>query len=193
MNPECAYEFESKNGKIYEQTTRETGYLLSERSDNRVTVAWPSHLGILKALSAIDNQLGEPMNHMNGSMIRYEGLPHCEYGRRKGQAVPQLLDILRRDPGRVHRIELPYDSMGIVWTKSDHGAGDILRAPVQIQVTAEQHIARAAILRLALDTSLPEMTSELDLLLKGLSYDFMPLSLGETKHSHEWHMMHQGE
>jgi hypothetical protein len=186
---EFNYEQEVRNGKKYEQMSMGTEYLASERSEDRATVYWSSRLDLLKTLIIARNTLGDPIEHMNGRAIFRD--PDTERPFLSDHHVSVVHRWATAIPDHVDEIQLPYPGMAVAWARVPKELLDTMKEPVQIRLTAEQHIARTAIYRMLLETATPAIAENIDTVLSGLAYDLRPLRDGERHESHEWQTMHQ--
>jgi hypothetical protein len=185
---EFSYEQEVRNSKKYEQISTGTEYLASERSEDRATVYWSSRLDLLKTLTIARNTLGDPIEHMNGRAIFRD--PSTERAFLSDHRVPVVHRWATAIPEQVNEIQLPYPGMAVAWARVPEELRDTMKEPVQIRLTAEQHIARTAIYRMLIETATPAIAENVDTLLAGLAYDLRPLRDGELYKSDEWHTMH---
>lgn len=182
------YEQEIRDSKKYEQMSTGTEYLASERSENRATVYWSSRLDLLKTLIIARNTLGEPIEHMNGRAVFRD--PNTERPFLSDHHTYVVQGWATASPEQVDEIQLPYPDMAVAWAKVPEKFRDIMKEPVQIRLTAEQHIARTAIYRMVLETATPAIAENVDTALAGLAYDLRPLRDGERHKSDEWLTMH---
>lgn len=177
----------------YDQVKIDQEYVVSRRSDDRVTIAWSSHLDLGKTLINSRNLLGEPILHMNGQLAQYrwpdhptvKGLSHNE------TPVPDILAVAANEPDRILYAQLPYNGMAVTWLKTSEAHMDIFTQPYQVQVTAEQKISRAALFSIMLDTASPTLVGNLSEALAALECDFQPRAHGDLYKSNEWQAMHK--
>ena len=186
---EFSYEQEVRDSKKYEQMRIGSEYLASERSENRATVYWSSRLDLLKTLIIARNALGDPIEHMNGRAVFRD--PNTERAFLSDHRVPVVHRWATATPDQVDEIQLPYPDMAVAWARVPEELRDTMREPVQIRLTAEQHIARTAIYRMLLETATPAIAENIDTALAGLAYDLRPLRDGERYRSDEWQTIHK--
>ena len=177
----------------YDQAKIGTEYVVSRRSDNRVTVGWSSHLDLGKTLINSRNLLGEPISHMNGRLAQYRWPDHptVKGVSENDMPVPDILAVATQEPDRILYAQLPFDGMAVVWAKVMGADKDILVEPFQVQITAEQKISRAALFGIMLDTASPALVGNLSEALTALECDFQPRTRGDVYKSDEWQAMHK--
>lgn len=177
----------------YDQAKIGTEYVVSRRSDDRVTVGWSSHLDLGKTLINSRNLLGEPILHMNGRLAQYRWPDHptVKGVSENDTPVPEILAVATHEPDRILYAQLPYNGMAVIWAKVMGAAKDVLIEPFQVQVTAEQKISRTALFSIMLDTASPTLVGNLSEALATLEYDFQPRAHGSPHKSDEWQAMHK--
>ncbi len=181
------------NNYTYDQVKIDQEYVVSRRSDDRITIAWSSRYGVGKAVMDACNRQGEPISHMNGRLAQYRW-PNSliEKGMSENDMpVPDILHLVAHEPERILRAQLPFNGMAVAWAKVPDADKDMRIEPFQVQLTAEQKISRAALFGAMLDSASPQIHANISDVLAALEYDFQPLALGDAFRSDEWQAMHK--